>query len=461
MHSRTQICNENTNRTGDVMATLRERTPVQLDRTLSPTTASTRFFRALASYHAENKTGRDVINKGQGAETQKGPGALIGNAVIYMPEKSDITPRYNGMAGGEMAVRERAGAWLGRFLGIQATAKNTFVLPMQGRVGLRESFILAHNRGQGRGIGVPELHWPMIPGQIKKNTRGAEILTYANPKNGYDNNVSELLQSGKLDALYTNGAHHNPTGKNYGKNYAIGLQAELEEINAGAESPVVHILDIPYFHALEQNTDLNGPYYDHGIKELTDPEAETPWIAIVSFSKALGTATPGLSFVVAHPKIAADLEDRLMQSVGVAYNPAYMAQVYDAFAPEKDAEHLRHYQELRNKYIENYAALVEAVGPENMVDGDPGMTSLMKFGPEYQNRRVKVSDGYYDIKDGNDLVEFLGQNYDVATVNNGMKDGNLLSRTANAEPVTRDSVGSQNISDGLEHIKNSPPIPGM
>lgn len=441
---------------------LRERIPVELDRSISPTTASTRLFRNAAAYHVENKTGRTVINMGQGAETEKGPETLIGSDVIYTPGKSEITPRYNGMPGGEMAVRERAGAWLGRFLGVSATAKNTFVLPMQGRVGLREGIILSYNTGKGSKIAVPGNHWPMVPGQIKKNAKGAQIITYDNPKKGYDNNVPQILRLGDLFALYTNGAHHNPTGKNYGKDYAIGLQADLEKINADAETPVIHLLDIPYFHALKQNTDLNGPYYDHGIKELTDPEAKTPWIAIVSFSKALGTATPGLSFVVAHPKIAADLEDRLMQSVGVAYNPAYMAQVYEAFAPEKDAEHLRHYQKLRDKYVTNHGGLVETARPEKMVDGDPGMTSLMKLGSEFQNRRIDVSDGQYDIRDGNDFIEAMVQNFDWVGVNNGVdKEGNWLIRTANAESTDRYAQGLQNLKEGLEHIKNSPPIPGM
>ncbi|MCC6598596.1 MAG: aminotransferase class I/II-fold pyridoxal phosphate-dependent enzyme [Alphaproteobacteria bacterium] len=441
---------------------LRERIPVQLDRSISPTTASTRLFRNAASYHEENKTGRAVINMGQGAETEKGPKAILGNDVIYTPGKSDITPRYNGVPGGEMAVRERAGAWLGRFLGVSATAKNTFVLPMQGRVGLREGITYSFNVANGNKIALPGGHWPMVSGQVQKNTKGAEIVHYSNPKNDYDNDISEILKRGNLFAVYTNGAHHNPTGKNYGKKYAIGLQADLEEINKGAKTPVVHILDIPYFHALKQNTDLDGPYYDHGIKELTDPDSETPWIAVISFSKALGTATPGLSFVVTHPKIAADVEERLMQSIGVAYNPAYMAQIYDGFGPDKDAEHLKHYQNLRDKYITNQGGLVKTAKPQNMVDGDPGMTSLMKLGPEFQKRRIDVSDGHYDIKDGNDFIEAMLQNFDWVGVNNGVdKEGNLLIRTANAEPTERYAQGLQNLKEGLEHIKNSPRIPGM
>lgn len=433
------------------MAQLPKPAPVYYDETLSPTTASTRFFRALEAYHAENKTGRKVINMGQGAETKKGPLELLGSDVIVIPGKSDITPRYNGTAGGEMAVRERAGAWLQRFLGIPAKASNTFVLPMQGRVPLMVSFGLANNGGI---FGIPEIHWPMVPGQIGAFAKGAQIKTYNNPFNGYDNDVPELIGHGNVDALYTNGAHHNPTGKNYGKTYAIGLQANLEEINAGAKRPIVHILDIPYFHALEQNTDPNGPYYDHGIKELTDPDAKTPWIAVVSFSKALGTATPGLSFVVTSDNIARDFENRLMMSVGVAYNPAYMAQIYDAFAPEKDPVHLRHYQNLRDKYIANYTELVKTATPRNMVDGDPGMTSLMKLGPEFQNRNVRVEGGTFNINSVNKMIGFLGQNYDVVLVNNGVdKQGNWLVRAANAESSERYFEGCENLGKGFDHIR--------
>lgn len=408
---------------------------IAYDRSLSPTAAAVKFFNALKD------AGKPVSNLGQGREIEDAPDA------IFPQEGMPAVPQsgYNPTVGGTLAQRGVAAAHLGRFLGIQCTAANTFVVQANGRDVYANALNFAATKINPNGTRnvLPDLRWPMYD-DINGQNRGLGIDTYDNPGRGDDEQDGIDLTSD--DVAITLNTPHNPTGRYYTEAFMKNQAEALETRNRDGGLKTALLLDIPYFYALPRTAEGSDHYLDGGFEHLTNADAATPWFAAVSFSKALGTANMGLTFVVVHPEYAQAFARQLTSRNGMGYTPGLYEQVERVFAPEFDQVHLDHYAALREKYGVNFEKTVATFGGELMVDGDPGMTALLKL-PNMKGKVLQGSDGEaWPINDTADFLEYLGNEHNVVAVDNGMtEDDEMLIRVALAPKP-------QNFAPAIERV---------
>jgi len=402
---------------------------VSWNDTISATEAAVQFNTDLVTAGHE-----DVLNLGQGREIWEPSESLF-------PKGYDGThgTAYNADAAGSVKLRKAAADYVKFFLGIPANQDNTFVLQQNGRSVLSVMLTLASTENvKANGVGLPIDRWPMYDVIVKTKVRAGSIEEYESPTGSkLEAEISSLLKSNKLFSFVTN-TPHNPTGKNYSIGYMEALGKELDEINRNAKDgdKTWHILDIPYFYAQEPDPDPSAPYFKSGLHHVTKQDSPTPWAAIISESKAL-MANPGLCILVVRPDMAAAVKKALSSSIGVSYDKNFFAQVEICFDPSVYGEHAAHYGALREKYIENRETLQKNL-PEQLVDGDPGMTALtiMKnvldkkvvYKPPSGIKRSAVIDS--SVR----LAEYFGNVAEVVTVPNGTdNEGNPKLRFALAQ----------------------------
>lgn len=410
---------------------------IALKRELSPTAAAVQFFNAIP----------DAVNLGQGREVDEPAGRL--GALLKAELKS--SSKYNSAPGGEMAVREAAAAWMARFLGLPAQGANTFVIQQLGREGLAHAMKAAALKHEaGAKIIVPETRWPMVD-EIAGDER-MPMVEYKVVRDGLSEEIEKAIGAGgDIAAAYFN-YPHNPTGMHITAQENKKVMAALDSANAAGKN-ILRIDDLPYFGGCPQNAGGKKPYLEVGYDGILDPEGKTLWIAIMSFSKAFGCANPGMSVLVVHPAIAAELSKRLTRTTGLAYVPDYFDHVREIFGEDNDAAVLEHFAALNKKYIANRKALEDAFG-DRVQDGDPGMTSLLKVPAELFGRAVTCADG--DVRtmaDLNDIIEFLG-NEGVITVNNGAD----LLRLAQAAHPDKFAEGVARLKAAFDKILHSPAV---
>ena len=440
-----------------------------LNRAESPTTASTQLNKKRLA------DGLPSFNLGQGAETES-PDAVysaIPPRTIDGRSFSHVYPKRG--VGGEERVKAAAAGKINRYFGTSVTDQNVFVLPVQGRAALKTAITAQNGRtDDGRQlIAIPEYHWPMYDGMIK-SARGSSAREYPNPDSSGEFKSDGFGYIDSMQAVVVN-SQHNPTGKVYPVSWIEGFMSYVNGVNAGREdmghSPIMVCFDMPYFHTLESNPNADlgngGFYYEKaGLKEAMEAAGDTPFVAIVPGTKAWGTAEPGFSIVVMNDAAKKIMQPELMQSFGLAGMRPYFEYMADFLGPEYDPPLLQHEADLREKYRINVAALRQALsglGGVRIVDGDPGMTSLLELDLEQiMGKRVHGEvTGDYDIEDMNDVVEFLALNYGVVTVNNGEKGGNGHLRLANALAPDTYVNGVRNLRSGLQDIVNAGPIPSF
>ena len=407
---------------------------VALKRELSPTAAAVQFFNAIPS----------AINLGQGREVDD-PEGKIGDLL-----KADLKTscKYNSAPGGEMALRESAAEWVKRFIGIPATAQTTFLIQQLGREGLGHAMKVAALKNDPDSITIlPDTRWPMVDEKLQDERLSAQ--EYKVQRTGMADEIEGLIKNADktVASVYFN-FPHNPTGMFITESENKKIMAVLDAAN-DKDAHIVRIDDIPYFGGCDQQDSI--PYLKVGYEGVLTEESKTPWTAIFSFSKAFGTANPGFTIMVVHPSLAADVSKRLTRTTGLAYVPQFFEHMAEIFKPENDKEVLAHFAALNKKYKTNRAALEKALG--NMVlEGDPGMTSLIEVPEELFGRAVECSDGQVrTMTDLNDIIEFLG-NEGVITVNNG---GRLL-RLAQAAHPDQFVEGINRLKAAMDKIRNSP-----
>lgn len=407
---------------------------VALKRELSPTAAAVQFFNAIPS----------AINLGQGREVDD-PEGKIGDLL-----KADLKTscKYNSAPGGEMALREAAAGWVERFMGIPATGATTFLIQQLGREGLGHAMkVAALKNDPGSLMILPDTRWPMV--DEKMEDERLDAIEYKIQRAGMAEEIDGLIQKNgkKISCVYFN-FPHNPTGMHITREENQKVMDVLEAANASGNT-IVRIDDIPYFGGCDQQD--NAPYLKLGYDGVLKADSKTPWAAIFSFSKAFGTANPGLTIMVVHPSLATEVSKRLTRTTGLAYVPQFFGHVAEILKPENDKEVLGHFAALNKKYKENRKALEAAMG-NSVIEGDPGMTSLIEVPEELFGRTVTCSDGQArTMNDLNDIIEFLG-NEGVITVNNG---GRLL-RLAQAAHPDQFVEGVNRLKAALDKIRNSP-----
>lgn len=402
-----------------------------LNRKLSPVQASVKLMGELQAAGRQN-----IVNLGQGAETERPEGELR----ELLRYSAEFDPGYNKQIGGEAKLKEVTGAWAERFLGIKGS---NFLTQVNGRDGLWRAMQIAGDEAIEQGdkpvMLVPDTAWPMVQSIARKNH--LKIVPYKMSKDDFAGAIHKAIEKHyaanpdqPVVAVYTNG-RHNPTGAQMSAQEMQKMMdylAKRVEIDGRA---ILHIADHPYFHACRQQGGL--PYLDNGYQGVLTPDSKTPWISLVSFSKALGTARSGLSITIARPDMEDQVRAYLTETTGVSFAPEFYDQVVKILSQENDVPVLRHFAHLREKYSENRHQVRQLSKVLPLVDGDPNMTCLLEVPDRLLGRSVVCHDGETrTINDVNDLVEYVANETGVIIVNNSTQDRNYVRfalAEANAE----------------------------
>lgn len=411
---------------------------IRYDRSLSATAAATKFNKELEA------AGRSPINLGQGRETERAPDAIFPKEGLPLVS----SPEYN-----VMAARAVAAGWVERFMGIPATGDNTFIIQAPGRDGLGRALAFAATQVNptAAGVYIPELHWPMYT-DVVAGVRGTAIGTYGTPDAAGLTDVVNPTADGKALnplAIIIN-SPQNPTGKIYSPEAMQGIANQIGVDNVDPiNGKVSAILDVPYFYAASPTNDDEVHYLDCGYEALTKSDSPTPWFAVISLSKALGTANHGLTFIVVHPDYAKAFSRALTAGNGVGFSPELLKQVEKTFTPEFDETHLGHFAGLRDKYAINFESIKLYFDEDKIVDGDPGMTALLTL-PDLMGKTVPSSEGEpWEINSVADFLEYMGNEHGVVAVDNGVdKEGRFLVRVALAQNPLK-------FQEGINAVRNA------
>lgn len=431
-------------------------TYIIINREKSPTAAAVQLNNEIL----------DPINLGQGRETDAdAPMGALGETLKFMGQGST---KYPSEPGGPSSVRKAASNWIKRYIGIEATPETTFVVPAHGRDGLGRALEIASHLnsstfGQGaRHVALPDTIWPMVPDLA----RDAYLTpsTYAIQREGIDKDIEQLVAGLTKDqvmaAVYMN-FPHNPTGMHIDGEENKKVMALLDRINSVQPGKTIRIDDIPYFNACPHKKE--GAFLKSGYEGVLTKDSITPWFAVFSGSKAFATAEPGFHIMVVHPSLAAELTARLTRRNGLSYSHAFLAGMEKMLDPAMDGEMLAHLGRHHAKYVENRALTMQYLNNDHVgrlvVDGDAGMTSLLRIPSEGLGRSVWIKGENHSIRDDWDLAEAVANMCGVITVPNGMtKEGAALLRVAQALAPQRYGIGANALQESLYYIMNAPKL---
>ena len=432
---------------------------IPLDRDASPTTASTTLYNALVT------AGAKPVNLGQGREIVELP--LLQKLTIEAFEQAIkggklINSKY-GTPSAELNAA--SAAWLKRIMNVDTSKDTTFTIENQGRGGLYAAFHLfasqAGFRKDGRVV-VPDTSWPMVSDQLGDFQLKPALYTMARGR--YADHIRAQIEAhgDAVVGVYVN-SPHNPTGSLLTKADFEQIFAVLNAANSGAAlekrggRKIGLVMDNPYPHAAAEITRSGQRGLDTGLDSFRQDQP-TPWIMPVSASKFFGTAEPGFTMIAAHAAYAKPLAARLMRSVGIGFFSPYFRAIAATLQAQNDTIVLDHFAKLRTKYIANRASLTKAL-TNAVVDGDPGMTALVKINTQdFENRLLPGrGDELFPIDDLNDAIEYLANRHGVITVNNGLdSDGRALLRLAAAEEPANYAKGIERLAAGFNEMREAP-----
>ncbi|MCC7305618.1 MAG: hypothetical protein IT558_05090 [Alphaproteobacteria bacterium] len=441
---------------------------IPLNREKSPVQASVQLVNDLkAAGHG------DVVSLSIGAESEK-PQGKIGQLLTVT---GTCDPDYNSAVGGKPHIREAVAAWINRYLGMPATSQNTFLVPTNGRGLLNHAFHIAKRhvpRGKDALLGLPDTSWPMVDESAEDSDLVPayyEVIRGKLPQEVFKT-ASRYVVTPKgpyaLAAVYTN-TPHNPTGIHIAASEMQRFMSNLNAYNTMfAKSDrkgdvlvpeIMHIIDNPYFAACPQQK--TAPYLINGYETALTPDCRTPWMAAVSFSKAYGTARPGLSAFVVHNSLIKEVSARLSRNDGLSYFPELFENFAQVVHPNNDKESLEHFGKLAAKYSRNRQLADRYLGGMlRLVDGDSNMTALFEVPEDFLGKEVLCHDGQRRIvKDVNDIVEIAGNHSRIVPVNNstdrdGVKRNYLRFALRESDPQKTEQAFSR-IAKALNTIRNS------
>lgn len=418
---------------------------------------------AIAVVKALEGQGRTMIYMHQGAEETSPSGILE----QYMSYAGHNTPAY-GPAKGMPEAREAFAGFARHFLGLPATAANTFILPTNGRVELGHAFKFANRQiildGGKASTVVPRLRWPMVDNKADQE--------YTRTLHNYEMTRGELVQEIKktlakgeevsdelITSLYLN-LPHNPTGIRSNAEEVAELIEVVDEINrdraSRGKSPITLIDDGPYFANLEQKE--NGAvlaYPFEGIKM----DGDTPSWHIISLSKALGTASSGLTgVVITNTEVAKAYEKFIASDVGPSFDKQNMANIAELFQPKNYPALREHFQKLNDKYTRNFDAVKQNLG-EYLVDGDPGMVCTIHVPEDALGKLIETVDGVREILTARDVAAYIANQYGVMVVDQSVGEEPYLRLALKAENVADIEKGTELISQAYKDLQAAPAAP--
>ncbi len=442
-----------------------------------PTPAASVFAAAL------NKSGRDaVFNLGQGAEKQTPTELFIQAEADYLLNSTGIhtvlnlihstrtlslinaghsfttiedamqkvvrdirkiqggqdlqSPAYNPSLSGGAENEITAANFLNHMFGHNPTPSSTFVLNQQGRFGLGQAAILINQYGDknsANNVMVPSARWPMLDGIFGRQHK-FELTNYGVQENDLAGALETPDQFERV--VYLN-SPLNPTGRQTTAEEFSKILSTLESCNSNLpiEDKIFLVIDDPYFHACDQrDADEEGSRFKTFIEGKLNSELHTPWIHILSGSKALATAEKGFSIMSCHDSIAADMRKQLGENGGLAYSRYEMAVMMNALSPKFYDTFLGHCASIREKYFTNFQSLTNYFN-ERVVKGDPSMTAVVAVDfDEIKDAKIDGLMGTWHIANQNDFIEYLGNEHGTVVVDNGVDaNGKWLMRFAFAE----------------------------
>ncbi|MGB4058556.1 MAG: aminotransferase class I/II-fold pyridoxal phosphate-dependent enzyme [Alphaproteobacteria bacterium] len=435
---------------------------------MSTESHSHRYFPANRSYGTTpmmaamvaemTAAGVSVIDMGQGAEKKAPNGGL--EKLLTVTTGPNVA--YNSEICSPKVTRESAKGFVSRYLGIESGA--AFVPRQLGRTELAEVFQMAGRSHVGQPhvpkVLTPTLSWPLIDSLADQCGLQHEHYDIT-----ADNIVAEVdkvvrsLNPDEIAAFYSNSIH-NATGRLFTVEENKALKNYFDDLNSqrAADKQILLIYDNPYFASLPRNQDSSS-HLDSGYQGVLMAESTSPWVHLVSLSKAFAQAQTGLTIVAADNVAGKTLEKRYsLNGHATAYEPERMANMAVVWGPEYDNHILKHTDALRENYEAN-RGLTEKVFGDRVMPGRASMTSLIQFSPdEIYSRAMECNDGNTrEINDGIDLVEWLLNTHHVAVVYNGQdKEGNELLRIAQAQPGETFKEGLRRFEQGMRELRHAP-----
>ncbi len=402
-----------------------------LDLSRDPTSASTQLYKDCVAYNKAHGLPAPA-NLGQ-AVAHRIPGGKI--AAIWAEPVVMNPSNIYGPSGGHDPLREVSAAYLKRMYGLNATAKNTFAYASHGRLGLHRSMGQTNKDylDKNSALLIPNPAWPMyrkIAAQYKHS-----VVTYDVSRKDLADNVSFALEEDKehniMEIIFD--PNQNPTGM------LLDLRESVESVEKHNQQrrdkgfpPMKMTFDMPYPMACPRAKPEAGHYMDLGIESLLD-NLETEWQIILSGSKTYAMADKGFHLSVIHPKFAKSFNDNAIV-YGSGFDLALSKKMERILSPECDEDILFHFSGYKELLTKNRRAAENAFG-ENLVDGDPGFTCLVRLPSQFADQPIasqRHKKGF-QIKNADSLVEYLAVEHDVVTVNNGKdKEGNNTLRLASA-----------------------------
>ena len=376
-------------------------------------------------------------------------------------------------ATGHKESTEAFAAFAAKFLGLPSdrAGGNCFALQTNGRVGLGHAFSIVANFYAVDGLNhisalVPSSRWPMVDSKATQ-ARLKNMVEYDVSRGKIAENIIAALDADdgkdRIAVLYTN-FPHNPTGLASSGEEIARVQKKLDELNMNRAArnipPIVHIADDPYFMGLPQNdaTDKNNPVFQSPYAGNFQIDGPTPSIHIVSFSKALATASPGFhGTFMTNSDMAKGYGKFLATDLGPSFAPDFMNQIA-AMLQEDFHDALReHFLKIHKKYAVNNPIFESH--DSACVDGDPGMTRVLRVPEEALGKRISVNGETREIKTTRDVCAYIANTTGtilVAQAESGRED--LIRAALKSENPDMIEEGSKDIAKALDDLASAAPI---
>jgi hypothetical protein len=414
--------------------------------------------KAVAMVNGLKAQGVDIIPMHQGAEETM-PG---GKLAEFREFSVKICGPYNP-AKGPGPLSETFGNFAETFLGIPG--KHAFAVAANGRVGLGFANYLANNPYNKNGVkpmqAAPDFRWPMVDNKAEENYAG--IVDYKMQRGKMDQNIKAAIEGmsnpNTLASVYTN-VPWNPGGLNGSKQEIRATLDYMDGINGDRSRkglpPLVFIADDPYFAGLPQKPDDEISILDSAYAGNFTLNSPTPSIHVVSLSKALGLASPGIHGIIfTNSDMAEEFAEFITANNGPSFVPEVAQAVNAMLNPDLYPDLAEHFKGLHDKYARNGQPF-KIPGRFTLMDGDDGMTRVVEIPPECLNKTIKcIDDETREIKTPRQALEYAANTYGLGSVDQSAHGRNLVRLALKAENPDVAPRGADALQRTFEDLGNA------
>lgn len=430
---------------------------VTYDPNKSPVQAS------LAVAAALEAQGVKVIKMHQGAEES------VPKALSHLREyKGSFSPLYNNALPG----RKETAQFVRTFFGLPADENNTFLGQDNGRNPLARAARMSTRpfiKAKLEPVAITQQkRWPMYD-DVMMDANIEHQIMYDLKRDGLAGDIAykkgaffEEESKNRGLAIFVSNLPANPTGYASSQKEVKNIEsilASFNEENAQNGLPkLVHIADDPYFGGLEQKD--TGSVFKTPYEGNFKMDGITPSVHVISFSKALGTARPGMTAIVfTNSKMAKDYETAIKAGSGFSYDPAAVGAFTQMISEENYPILRDHFQTaLRNKYLRNHTYVKDHLGSQ-LLDGDPNMVCTIRIPPEALGKSILCNDGKNrTITNGREMAEYIANTYGVITVDQSLGNEPLLRLALKLEDSGQIEDGVLKIARAYDDLRNAPAV---